>query len=65
MTSILLSLRGKLASTRPFIVRLITNDDNIEGIGEIVCAPPGKPEELPEEILGAIENVVKPALGRS
>jgi L-alanine-DL-glutamate epimerase-like enolase superfamily enzyme len=53
---------GKTRIHTSIIVRLLTNDDNIEGIGEIVCAPPGKPEELPEEILGAIENVVKPVL---
>jgi L-alanine-DL-glutamate epimerase-like enolase superfamily enzyme len=53
---------GKTRIHTSIIVRLLTNDDNVEGIGEIVCAPPGKPEELPEEILGAIENVVKPVL---
>ncbi|MFB0991285.1 MAG: enolase C-terminal domain-like protein, partial [Rhodospirillales bacterium] len=29
---------------------------------EIVCAPPGKPEELPGEILDAVRNVITPAL---
>jgi len=44
------------------IIRILTDDESLEGIGEIVCAPPGKPEELPEEILGAVRNVVAPVL---
>lgn len=44
------------------ILRLKTEDDGIEGIAEIVCAPPGKPEELPDEIIGAVRTVVAPAL---
>lgn len=44
------------------ILRLLTDRDGLEGNAEIVCAPPGKPEELPDEILGAVRNVVAPAL---
>ncbi len=44
------------------ILRLRTEDDNLEGIAEIVCAPPGKPEELPDEIVGAVRTIVAPAL---
>ena len=44
------------------IIRILTDDESIEGIGEIVCAPPGKPEELPGEILDAVRNVITPAL---
>jgi len=44
------------------ILRLRTEDEALEGIAEIVCAPPGKPEELPGEILDAVRNVVAPAL---
>lgn len=44
------------------VLRLLTEDGGLEGIAEIVCAPPGKPEELPDEILGAVRNVVAPVL---
>lgn len=44
------------------ILRLRTEDEALDGIGEIVCAPPGKPEELPDEILGAVRTLVAPAL---
>ena len=27
------------------ILRVLTEDDGVEGIAEAVCAPPGKPEE--------------------
>lgn len=43
------------------IVRLRA-DDGIEGFGEIVSAPPGKPEEFLEEIVGAVERYAAPAL---
>jgi muconate cycloisomerase len=44
------------------ILRLVTEDEGLEGIAEIVCAPPGKPEELPDEIVGAVRTIVAPAL---
>lgn len=44
------------------ILRLRTEDPELEGIAEIVCAPPGKPEELPDEILGAVRTLIAPAL---
>lgn len=44
------------------VLRLRTEDEALEGIAEIVCAPPGKPEELPDEIVGAVRTVVAPAL---
>jgi len=44
------------------IVRLLTEEPGLEGIGEIVSAPPGKPEEFLEEIVGAIERYIAPAL---
>jgi len=53
---------GKTRNHTSVIVRIKTEDENLEGIGEIVCAPPGKPEELPEEIMGALQNVVAPVL---
>ena len=53
---------GKTRAHTSVIVRIRTEDDDLEGIGEIVCAPPGKPEELPEEIMGAIQNIVAPVL---
>lgn len=44
------------------ILRLRTDRDGLEGNGEIVSAPPGKPEEFAEEILGAVHRYVAPAL---
>jgi muconate cycloisomerase len=44
------------------ILRVLTEDEGIEGIAEVVCAPPGKPEELPQEILAAVRDFVTPAL---
>ncbi len=44
------------------ILRLLSEPDGLEGNAEIVCAPPGKPEELPEEILGALRKVLAPVL---
>lgn len=44
------------------ILRLLTEEDGVEGIAEVVCAPPGKPEELPEEVLASLRLAVAPAL---
>jgi len=44
------------------ILRLMSEPDGLEGIAEIVCAPPGKPEELPGEIMDAVRNVLAPVL---
>jgi muconate cycloisomerase len=44
------------------LLRLSTDVDGLEGNAEIVSAPPGKPEEFLEEIVGAIERYVAPAL---
>jgi muconate cycloisomerase len=44
------------------ILRLLTETDGLEGNAEIVSAPPGKPEEFLDEILGAVRNYVAPAL---
>jgi len=44
------------------VLRLITDVDGLEGNAEVVSAPPGKPEEFLEEIVGAIERYVAPAL---
>jgi len=44
------------------ILRLRTDRDGLEGNGEIVSAPPGKPEEFLEEIVGAVNRYVAPAL---
>lgn len=44
------------------VVRLRTDRDGLEGVGEIVSAPPGKPEEFLEEIVGAVGRYVAPAL---
>lgn len=52
---------GQTATHTSIILRLIS-DGGVEGNAEIVCAPPGKPEEFPEEILGALKRYVTPAL---
>jgi muconate cycloisomerase len=52
---------GQTAVHTSIILRLIS-DRGAEGNAEIVCAPPGKPEEFPEEILGAVQRYVVPAL---
>jgi muconate cycloisomerase len=44
------------------VLRLATDVDGLEGNAEVVSAPPGKPEEFLEEIVGAIERYVAPAL---
>ena len=44
------------------VLRLRTDVDGLEGNAEVVSAPPGKPEEFLEEIVGAIERYVAPAL---
>lgn len=44
------------------VLRIRTDVDGLEGIGEIVSAPPGKPEEFLEEIVGAVHRYVSPAL---
>ena len=44
------------------VLRLLTDIDGLEGNAEVVSAPPGKPEEFLEEIVGAIERYVAPAL---
>jgi L-alanine-DL-glutamate epimerase-like enolase superfamily enzyme len=44
------------------VLRLRTDRDDLEGHAEIVSAPPGKPEEFVEEILGAVQRYVTPAL---
>lgn len=44
------------------LLRLRTEVDGLEGNAEVVSAPPGKPEEFIEEIVGAIERFVRPAL---
>ena len=44
------------------ILRIRTSQDGLEGISEIVSAPPGKPEEFSEEIQSAVRRYVAPAL---
>ncbi len=53
---------GQTRSHVSVIVRLQTDRDGLEGIGEIVSAPPGKPEEFLEEIVGAVRRYAAPAL---
>ena len=44
------------------ILRIRTEDNGLEGNGEVVSGPPGKPEEFLEEIVGAVHRYVAPAL---
>ncbi|MGQ0663376.1 MAG: mandelate racemase/muconate lactonizing enzyme family protein [Pseudomonadota bacterium] len=44
------------------ILRLLTNEPGLEGIAEIVSAPPGKPEEFAEEIVAAVRRYATPAV---
>lgn len=44
------------------LLRLRSSADGLEGVAEIVSAPPGKPEEFLEEIEGAVHRYVAPAL---
>ena len=44
------------------VLRVLTSEAGLEGIAEVVSAPPGKPEELGEEIAAAIRRVVAPAV---
>lgn len=48
--------------THVSVILRLRADDGIEGFGEIVSAPPGKPEEFLEEIVGAVERYAAPAL---
>jgi len=48
--------------THVSVILRIRADDGVEGFGEIVSAPPGKPEEFLEEIVGAVERYAAPAL---
>ncbi len=53
---------GQTATHYSVILRLLTDQPGIEGNAEVVSAPPGKPEEFLEEILGAVTRYVAPAL---
>jgi len=44
------------------VLRILTDREGLEGIGEIVSAPPGKPEELADEIVGAVRHYIAPTL---
>jgi L-alanine-DL-glutamate epimerase-like enolase superfamily enzyme len=44
------------------LLRVLTSEPGLEGNAEVVCAPPGKPEELPGEIADAVGRVVAPAV---
>lgn len=44
------------------LVRILTSEPGLEGLGEIVSAPPGKPEEIHEEIVAAVRRFAGPAI---
>lgn len=53
---------GRTRVHSSIILRLGTEHEALTGHAEIVCAPPGKPEEFSEEIVAAIRRFVAPAL---
>ena len=53
---------GQTRTHKSVVVRIITDEPNIDGVAEIVCAPPGKPEEIQHEICGALKALVDSAL---
>ena len=57
---------GQTRTHKSVIVRIVTEDPNIDGVAEIVCAPPGKPEEIQQEICGALKAIAEsPLVGTS
>lgn len=44
------------------VLRILTDQAGLEGNAEVVSAPPGKPEEYLDEVLGAVRRFVAPAL---
>ena len=53
---------GQTRTHKSVIIKIITDEPNIDGIAEIVCAPPGKPEEIQHEICGALKAIADSAL---
>ena len=53
---------GQTRTHKSVVVRIITDEPNIDGVAEIVCAPPGKPEEIQHEICGALKAIAGSAL---
>jgi muconate cycloisomerase len=53
---------GRTRVHNSVILRLHTNHEDLTGQAEIVCAPPGKPEEFSEEIVAAIKRFIAPVL---
>lgn len=53
---------GKTRRHISVLLRMTTDDPSVTGVSEVVSAPPGKPEEFLEEIVGAIRRYVAPAL---
>jgi muconate cycloisomerase len=53
---------GKTRRHVSVLLRITTDDPAVSGVAEVVSAPPGKPEEYLEEIVGAIRRYIAPAL---
>ena len=53
---------GQTRTHKSVVVRIITDEPNIDGVAEIVCAPPGKPEEIQHEICGVLKTLAENAL---
>ncbi|MFZ1428543.1 MAG: enolase C-terminal domain-like protein [Geminicoccaceae bacterium] len=53
---------GATKTHHSVLLRLRSSEPGLDGWAEIVSAPPGKPEEFTEEIVGAVRRFVAPAL---
>lgn len=53
---------GATRTHHSVLLRLRSSEPGLAGYAEVVSAPPGKPEEFTEEILGAIARFAAPAL---
>jgi L-Ala-D/L-Glu epimerase len=53
---------GQTRTHKSVLVKIVTEDPNIDGVAEIVCAPPGKPEEIQHEIYGALKTIIESSL---
>jgi L-alanine-DL-glutamate epimerase-like enolase superfamily enzyme len=53
---------GQTATHYSVLLRLLTQTPGLEGNAEMVSAPPGKPEEFLEEIVGGATRYIAPAL---
>ena len=53
---------GKTKTHKSVFLRIYTDDPKVDGVSEIVCAPPGKPEEIQHEIYATLKVVLEKEL---